>query len=40
MVSYKFEGIEPKIVRNWLRNKQFIFIKTGMKAVVNYLEGI
>jgi radical SAM superfamily enzyme YgiQ (UPF0313 family) len=32
--------LRPKIVWNWLRNKQFAFIKTGIKAVINYLEGM
>ena len=32
--------LRPKIVFDWLKNKQFAFIKTTMKVVVNYLEGI
>jgi radical SAM superfamily enzyme YgiQ (UPF0313 family) len=32
--------LRPKIVWDWLKNKQFIFIKSALKTVVNYLEGI
>lgn len=32
--------LRPKIVWDWLRNSQFAFIKTGIKATINYLEGI
>jgi radical SAM superfamily enzyme YgiQ (UPF0313 family) len=31
--------LRPKIVMKWLRNKQFSFIKTGIKAAINYLRG-
>jgi radical SAM superfamily enzyme YgiQ (UPF0313 family) len=31
--------LRPRIVMEWLRNKQFSFIKSGIKAVVNYLGG-
>jgi len=31
--------LRPKIVMKWLRNKQFSFIKTGIKAATNYLRG-
>jgi radical SAM superfamily enzyme YgiQ (UPF0313 family) len=31
--------LRPKIVWRWIRNKQFLFIKDGVKAAINYLEG-
>lgn len=31
--------LRPKIVIGWLKNKQFSFMKSGIKAVINYLEG-
>jgi radical SAM superfamily enzyme YgiQ (UPF0313 family) len=31
--------LRPKIVMKWLKNKQFSFIKTGIKAAINYLRG-
>jgi radical SAM superfamily enzyme YgiQ (UPF0313 family) len=31
--------LRPRIVMEWLRKKQFSFIKSGIKAVVNYLGG-
>jgi radical SAM superfamily enzyme YgiQ (UPF0313 family) len=31
--------LRPKIVMKWLKNKQFSFIKTGIKAATNYLRG-
>jgi len=31
--------LRPKIIFEWLRNKQFIFIKSGIKLVINYLKG-
>ena len=31
--------LRPKFVWRWIRNKQFLFIKDGVKAVINYLEG-
>jgi radical SAM superfamily enzyme YgiQ (UPF0313 family) len=29
--------LRPKIVLKWLKNKQFTFIKSGIKVIVNYL---
>jgi anaerobic magnesium-protoporphyrin IX monomethyl ester cyclase len=31
--------LRPRIVMEWLKNKQFSFMKSGIKAVINYLEG-
>jgi radical SAM superfamily enzyme YgiQ (UPF0313 family) len=31
--------LRPQIVMRWLKNKQFSFIKTGIKAAINYLRG-
>jgi radical SAM superfamily enzyme YgiQ (UPF0313 family) len=31
--------LRPRIVMEWLRNKQFSLIKSGIKAVINYLGG-
>jgi len=31
--------LRPKIALKWLKNRQFGFIKSGIKAVINYLEG-
>ncbi len=31
--------LRPKIVMGWLKNKQFSFMRSAIKAVVNYLEG-
>jgi len=31
--------LRPRIVMEWLRNKQFSLMKSGIKAVVNYLGG-
>jgi len=31
--------LRPRIVMEWLKNKQFSFIKSGIKALINYLEG-
>ncbi len=31
--------LRPRIVLKWLKNKQFSFIKSGMKAVINYFGG-
>jgi len=31
--------LRPKIVFKWIRNRQFIFIKNGVKTVINYLGG-
>jgi len=31
--------LRPRIVIEWLKNKQFSFMKSGIKAVINYLEG-
>lgn len=37
--SYISFYLRPKIVWRWIRNKQFLFIKDGVKAAINYLEG-
>ncbi|MGQ9461264.1 MAG: B12-binding domain-containing radical SAM protein [Candidatus Bathyarchaeaceae archaeon] len=37
--SYISFYLRPKIVWKWIRNKQFLFIKDGLKAAINYLEG-
>ncbi len=31
--------LRPRIVMEWLKNKQFSFMKSGIKAVINYLKG-
>jgi anaerobic magnesium-protoporphyrin IX monomethyl ester cyclase len=31
--------LRPRIVMEWLKNKQFSFMKSGIKAVINYLGG-
>jgi radical SAM superfamily enzyme YgiQ (UPF0313 family) len=31
--------LRPRIVIEWLKNKQFSFMKSGIKAVINYLGG-
>jgi radical SAM superfamily enzyme YgiQ (UPF0313 family) len=31
--------LRPRIVLKWLKNKQFSFIKSGIKAAINYLGG-
>ncbi len=31
--------LRPRIVMGWLKNKQFGFVKNGVKAVINYLKG-
>jgi len=31
--------LRPKIVMGWLKNKQFSFMKSGIRALMNYLEG-
>lgn len=31
--------LRPRIVMGWLKDKQFSFMKSGIKAVINYLEG-
>ena len=31
--------LRPRTVLKWLKNKQFTFIKSGMKTVITYLEG-
>ncbi|MGQ9530984.1 MAG: B12-binding domain-containing radical SAM protein [Candidatus Bathycorpusculaceae bacterium] len=35
-ISFYFR---PKIILKWIKNKQFTFIKSGVSAVINYLEG-
>jgi radical SAM superfamily enzyme YgiQ (UPF0313 family) len=37
--SYITFYLRPRIVMEWLKNKQFSFMKSGIKAVINYLEG-
>lgn len=37
--AYIMFYLRPKIVLKWLKNKQFSLIKSGIKAVINYLEG-
>jgi len=37
--SYITFYFRPRIVMEWLKNKQFSFMKSGIKAVINYLEG-
>ncbi len=31
--------LRPKTVWSWIKNRQFTFIKSGIKAVINYLKG-
>jgi radical SAM superfamily enzyme YgiQ (UPF0313 family) len=31
--------LRPRIIMRWLKNKQFSFIKSGIKAAINYLGG-
>jgi len=31
--------LRPRIIMRWLKNKQFSFMKSGIKAVINYLGG-
>lgn len=31
--------LRPRITLEWLKNKQFTFIRTGVKALINYLKG-
>jgi anaerobic magnesium-protoporphyrin IX monomethyl ester cyclase len=31
--------LRPRILIEWLKNRQFSFMKSGIKAVINYLEG-
>jgi radical SAM superfamily enzyme YgiQ (UPF0313 family) len=37
--SYITFYLRPRIVIEWLKNKQFSFLKSGIKAAINYLEG-
>ena len=31
--------LRPRIIMRWLKNKQFSFVKSGIKAAINYLGG-
>jgi len=31
--------LRPKIIWRWIRNRQFTFVKNGVRAVINYLRG-
>ena len=31
--------VRPRIVMEWLKNRQFNFIKSGIRAVINYMGG-
>jgi len=31
--------LRPKVIWRWIKNKQFAFIKNGIKTVIDYLEG-
>jgi len=31
--------LRPKIIWRWIKNRQFIFMKDAIKAVLNYMRG-